>query len=282
MRKKIGLLIGVLFLFSLPLILAANSVTLDSPAANEEMVGAFILNASVDTNTERLENATFYYKVTGGSWTLIAEVSNYTDTDFNYTWDTTGIVDALNMIIAVNVTNSTHTFNTSDTSTGVDIDNGVPTATHSSISLADSGKVTIDADFTLGIDADSTIGIQNCTFWVGSNSLDVTATSNACSHSVTTGNFSITAAGYYNYTITARDANGNETNTSSRRIEIVPLGGGGGKQTTVQTTTEEPVVTDTTVDTPSEGFFSRTIGTIGSSISNFFSSIGNFFKNLFS
>lgn len=273
LNKKVGwLFFGLFLLFSMPLILADNTVTLETPAASAGITGTYVLNATVDTNSLNLTNATFYYKITGGSWILIASVKNQSGLSFNYTWVSTGIVDAENAVFNVTIQNESTGKGviTEDTSTGVDVDNGFPTATLSSSSLADNAKVTISSGvFDFSIDADSTIGITNCTFWIGSSSLNIDSSGNACSDSVlTTNNFSGLSAGYYDYLITATDNNANKTNSSTRTIELVAQGGGGGKYLYVEGIAED-IISDVTV--PSKNIFLRAIDWIG----NLFRVIGD-------
>ena len=263
--------------------MAANTATLNYPSADlESATGTIVVNATLDTNAVNLTNATFYYRIDNGgtatAWTTIgSQIVNVTadQTEWNTTFDTTGIVDTINMTFNVTITDNEGRNITSDNNINISIDNGNPTATLASTSLAAATQLYLDTVFTLALDADSDIGIESCTAYFGTTSGTVTASAEACSIATyTPGSFGL-SGGDYTYYITATDDNGDATNSSSRTIQIFntnSLGGGGGSDVTepVDTTPTNGVL-ENGVSAPSERFIVWRI------IDKFV----NFFRNLF-
>lgn len=232
-------------------IAAANTITLDTPAANGiTSTTSQYLNSSLDSNDHSIENISFYYRPVSGTgvWTLIGYTVNTTNaqTTFNSTWDTTSFIDATNYELNATASDITNAHISTDSSTGVKIDNGDPTATWSTSSVTNAMKTGKSVPFTAAIDADNTIGITNCTIFLGSGTAqNMTGSGNACSASYTAEDFGITANGIYNMIIMATDANANSTNTSTRTFEIVtPTSGGGTRH--IATIKSDEVIEDTT------------------------------------
>ena len=272
-----------MFLFSFSFVLGANAITLNTPAASASISGTtYILNGTLDTNTINITNATFYYKIDSGSWVEIGSVVNTTVGQLNYTysWDTSSIVDTSNMTFNISAINTTGVQVTTDTSTGVLINNGVPTATYASTSLATATQLYLDTSFTFAVDADNTIGIENCTYYIGSTTKTVTASGEACSTAYTPSSFGVTTAGDYSYLITVTDDNGNQTNTSSRTIQIygTNTNSGSGGTGIIQSVDNTPTNIDATTGT---GAGAGTTTTESNVFVRFFSAIGNFFTKLF-
>jgi len=283
MKNKIFLISLLTLMFSFGFVMAANTATLNYPSADlESATGTIVVNATLDTNAVNLTNATFYYRIDNGgtatAWTTIgSQIVNVTadQTEWNTTFDTTGIVDTINMTFNVTITDNEGRNITSDNNINISIDNGNPTATLASTSLAAATQLYLDNVFTLALDADSDIGIESCTAYFGTTSGTVTASAEACSIATyTPGSFGL-SGGDYTYYITATDDNGDATNSSSRTIQIFntnSLGGGGGSDVTepVDTTPTNGVL-ENGVSAPSERFIVWRI------IDKFV----NFFRNLF-
>lgn len=280
MKKTLLLVMLSLVLFT-GLVSAANTVTLITPAASESISGtSYFLNATLDSNSLTLNNATFYYRLSGGSWVEISSIVNETAISFNITFDTTALIDAINVSFNVTVRNAT-AFVTQDTSISVAIDNGNPTATLSSGSLADNSDLIKGiTTFTMGLDADSTIGINNCTISFGGNLVQIAAVGNQCNATMlTNANFSVTDLTFYTVFVTARDANGDETNSVSRTFKLTDPGGTGGgssggssSTTTTQDDTKEDISTGA----------SSVSGADSTSKDNIFSRFFSWLKNIFS
>jgi len=263
------LVLGIFLVFSLGFISSANTITLDAPAADAMIDGTYSVNSSLDTNSLNITYVTFYYKIGTGSWVTIGSTTNTTvaQLPFNKTFDTTSIVDDNDLTFNATAYNETSAV-TSDTSTGVDINNGVPTATISSATFTDNLALVTGTTFVFGIDADATIGIDSCIAYFTNTvssaviSQAVTPVSNACSLSTTPTTQTLSINQAYNVLMEAVDGNTNRTNSSSRKLIVTPASAGGSGQ--------EGVV-DQEQDTrePSE------IGKIG-----FFQAIGDFFRNL--
>lgn len=231
MKKYILFLLTSLFLIGI--VAAANTATLISPAANECMNGgtAYYLNATLDTNTFNFTNCTFYYMSAGDtSWTLIGSVVNNSALTCNMSWSTTALTDRLGMTFNITYGNITQFNITSDTSTGVSLDNGVPTASWGTDSIANNSNKLHQDNIYLQTGADSTIGITNCTFYFPNGSVTTTASSNACSTtSQLSSVFGVVSEGPFHYNFIVRDANGNTTTISTNRtVNILLTPGGGG------------------------------------------------------
>ncbi len=283
--KKQQLLYGIISLLVIMSMIgfasAANTITLLSPAQDQFTSGStFLLNTSLDTNSANVTNVTFYYKTDGGAWTLIGRVINTSAQQlaFNRTFASTALTDRNNMTFNATGANITGAIITEDTSTGVQINNGVPTVTFSSASIGSSGQVRISDSFTLGIDADATIGINNCTVAMNSVTIALTATANACTSPFLASNFSIIqpSASEFTATFTATDDNNNATSNTRlfKIIEDLPTGqtslGGGG----ATTTTTEDTTTGMDVDQPPAPNFDAPVK------KGFFTKIGDVFRNI--
>jgi len=232
--KKMLILLWFGILLCLPIILAANTVTLVTPAQDASISGStYKLNATLDTNTLNLTRATFYYDTGSANVTIANNVSNFSATSFNVTWDTTGIVDVNNYVIWVNVTNETGVPQTTDSSTGVDIDNGNPTATWSSSSIVNNQQTLGSDSLTFGLAADSTIGISSCSIICTDatnssvSSTGTTVSANACTNSTTLASFPLPSKRAYNCVVQATDGNGDKTNSTSRLLTYIVAESGG-------------------------------------------------------
>lgn len=279
-REKILLYLSVLFLslIIIPMISAAacSGIVLQTPAASATVSGTYQLNASLnEAENCNSSNATFYYRTySQTTWTVIKTITTSgTNSSFNTTWDSTGIVDDSDMVFSVNVSNLTSAGGVSnfktDTSTGVDVDNGNPTSTLGNSMINDNYKVRKGNPFTLVINADSTIGIDNCTFFfmnirTGAGTTYSQATSsNACSNTTgTPDGYGLTKGENYNVYVCAYDGNNDGTNSSSRLLSYPDSSG--------YAEDEEVVYT-----TPTSG------GNIFTSIWNFLNNIVNKIVNLF-
>lgn len=231
------LLLSFLFLFSFGVVAAANTPTLDFPAQDASISGSsYNLSVSLDTNTKQYKNATFFYDDGSSNTTIGTNVSDgESATEFNYTWDTTALVDVDDYVIWANITNQTGDATlVRDASTGVDIDNGNPTSSFSSSSFSDNLHLVKDTNFTSAIDADSSIGISSCNlYFTNENSVvekkqSVSATANACSTSTTAETLGLSVNEAYTVVMEATDGNGNSTNSSSRTLVVTPSAAGGG------------------------------------------------------
>ncbi|MEK6880673.1 MAG: hypothetical protein AABY22_13735 [Nanoarchaeota archaeon] len=277
-KNKIFIL-PILFIFIILMVSAANTVTLNLPAANQSVSGSYVLSASLDTNSFNLTNGTFFYD-TGTANVTIGITANDSATQFNFTWATTGIVDVDNYVIWVNITNNTNREFTGgfDASTGVDIENGAPTTTLASNHFSDLTNVRNDSTFTVAADADSTRGVSSCVVYfvstrtaITDNASTIAPSSNACSTTYTVSTIGGLQGGEsYNVFLEYADGNSNKTNSSSRVL--------------VFRDTQGAIVQGGGVESPRENVLAtvRNIGTnISNSVRNFVSSIKNFFSNLF-
>jgi len=268
MKKLMFLPLFALVIFSMAIVSSANDVTLTLPAQDASISGSYVLSADLDTNTLNMTSATFFYE-TGGVNTTIGTTPNETATQFNYTWVTTDLIDVNDYTIWVNVSNATAMV-TSDPSTGVDIDNGNPTATWSSASFIDNLALISSTTITLGLDADSSIGISSCKVYFTNSKTnvastkDISASGNACTNTTTPASESLGVNEVYTVVIEATDGNDDKVNSSSRTLRVTPVSAGGGGSTTL-------VIDDGVPSDKISNFFTRIID----SIKNFF---GNFFK----
>ena len=277
-KNILGLFL-VLSLFMFASVSAANTVTLVTPAADATAnTTTQLLNATLDTNSLNLTIANFFY-TSGGVNTSIATVTNSTELNFNTTWDTTAIDDINNIVVWVNVSNNTYTNDftgSMDSSTGVDIDNGNPTATLTSGSITSVYIAASDDYFTLGLNADNAIGISSCLAYFTDaengevSSYAISASANACSSSVLVPDtIGLTKGQTYNSLIQATDGNGDTTNSSVRILKVASTGG---------TTQQQTVIVGGTEKSKWYSFFTEDIPT---GFSNFWNSIKNFFTKLF-
>ncbi len=284
MKKPSNIFLGFflisVLLLSLTLVSSANTATLANPAANARVnTTTYILNATLDTNTVNLTSATFFYN-TGGANTTIGVANNVTAVLFNFSWDTTAIDDINGLTVWVNVTNETNMSDsaTLDSSLGVDVDNGLPTATIGSSAFTNNTAQILNTTFTFVIDADNSIGISSCQLYTtsyGTGTVTKTAVSagaNACTTSTSPETLSLSAQDQYDILLEATDGNGNQTNSSARQLVVTAFSGGGGGGGNGDTTTDDGAIAD-----------------VGNAISSFFTGVGDFFtsvidwfKNLFS
>lgn len=228
------LLLGIVFLF--PLISSANTLTLTTPTANVLIDGTYNISATYDTMTQSATNVSFYY-CTGAcaSWTLIGTNANLSanDTYYSVSWDTTSIVDNDTIVINASGVNWTNYFLGSDNNSGISVDNGLPTTTFSSASASYDSKIKQAGSVTYGLDADSSIGISSCIIsFTNRENNDVFGTSmttsgNACSNtSISPLDIGLLKGNTYDVRIQATDGNGNQTNSSIRRLGILTSPGG--------------------------------------------------------
>jgi hypothetical protein len=271
MKNNLFILSGMVFslLFLLPLISSANTITLTLPAENDSISGNYVLSADLDTNDANITSATFFYN-DGTSNVTIGTTANDTETQFNYTWATTSLVDVNDWNIWVNCTNETGILISEDSSTGVDIDNGNPTATLSSSTFSDETSLVSSTSFTIGLDADSTIGISSCKVYFIDESGTITtksvsASANACSTSTTASAESLSINEQYSVYMEATDGNGDSTNATARTLIVTPSSGGGGSSAVKQSIIGDDSVSETKTNP----------------ITIFINTIINFFKNLF-
>lgn len=269
--KKLFIL-SFVFLFSFSLVSAANTITLDTPAQDASISGStYTLNATLDSNTQTITNVTFFYD-DGSSNTTIGtnNTASGTATEFTFTWDTTAINDVNNLIVWANASNSSGSYTNLDSSTGVDIDNGNPTATLSSSTFATEAEVNTEETFNVGLDADASIGISSCLVYYTNDitneisTQSVSASANACSTSTTPSDQSLAEGDSFTVVMEATDGNSDKTNSSSRILRISSSGGGGNPGVSVQQTIKGAAGETTNI------------------LSNIFNKIINFFKNIFS
>lgn len=279
MRKNISLFF-ILVILSIGMVSAANAISM-SPISSTSISGTVSINTTLDSNTLQITNVTFYYRNdTSGSWIEIGTVNNITSnqTSFNTTWDSTAVVDGNNYELNASMINITGDLLTSDVAISMILDNGLPTASYGSSSVATNTYVATTDSFTLAIAADSTIGISNCTFTINGVDVIVPTSSNACSSSLTAfSNFSISKIEDYTYTLTATDGNGNTTTTSSRILRMKnPTGGGDSGSTTNIFNQGTKTEIKEVVSVAKEGFFKG----MSNKISDFFKGIGDFFRRM--
>ena len=275
-------LLGLFIMFSLvgSVLAAATDITLVTPAEGASLSGtAQMLNTTVESplGDAGHYNVSFYYQVAGEStWTLITTVTNTSanQDNFNATWDTTGIVDKLNLTINATGRGYTNDINSTSATLLHPLDNGNPTASISSASFATNYQRTPTQTFTLGLSADATIGISSCTIFctdaVNSSVYSTTTTTsgNACSNTTaTSNNFPLPQARAYNCLVQATDGNTNSTNSSTRLMTIiVPETGGKAPGGGSSAGTSQSVL----------GGVSSGASSLGVGITSFFKSIWNF------
>ncbi|MEK6878702.1 MAG: hypothetical protein AABY22_03795 [Nanoarchaeota archaeon] len=283
-----------------------NSVNFNTPNSTNIIGGsAFILNATLDTNTNNLTIMRFYYRNNSdsGAWTLINSVTNTSaqQTHYQLSWDTTTFWDDMNIELNVTGENVTGVVTTVDNVWNVSIDNGVPTASFASNNAQQFQSFQSSQPLTLGLAADNSRGIANCTIRMN-NGRNVTSSNgvnrgDSCFNgTVMASDFSITTAGEYTYTILAYDDNSNSTASSSRQLTIYfpgsgSSGGGGASSNTVKEPIPGTEVVEAvrTAQEQREETGVRGIGqkvssiakSIGNGIGNVFKGIGDFFKGLF-
>jgi len=259
--------------------MGADTISIQSPVADQGLSGTINISGVLDSNTANITMANFSYRLDGTqNWVMIGiNITNETANTFNITFDTTTIVDQRNWTLNITTFDGASGTITSDVVLTVHTSNGVPTATWSSASITNNTHIVPDETFTMGLDADATIGIENCTFYVSTQTSSVSGVAEACS---TTFNIDTNYPNFpqntlYDILITAIDSNGNETNSSTRSFYLDPRPVGGGVTTTPQAEIEDEVE-DGIPTEEKENIISR----IGTSISNSFNSIINWFKNL--
>lgn len=125
MKSSFIIVFAVMALTIMPIALAANAVTLRTPAAAETISGlsAYVLNATLDSNTVGIDHCTFGYIKPGGTeTTIIADQVNDSggDTQWTYSWATANMPTYLARTtnFYVNCSNAT-ALRTSDSSAGV-------------------------------------------------------------------------------------------------------------------------------------------------------------------
>lgn len=276
-------------------VLAANTITVQAPRSNVTVGGASVLlNSTFDTQSANVSNVSFYYRASSTStWTLIADIyqsagGNNASITFNTTWDTSGLLDSRSYVINATGRNSTGTVS-SAANHSIRTDNGVPTASFSSDSPYNFQAFNNGQSFTVGLAADATRGISNCTATLAGNTIELNATSNSCSRSVTNTDFSISSEDENTLYLTAYDDNGNQTNSSTRTVTIYfksggGLGGGGGSTPAANTITDVvsddnvgEIVSDLAKDGSKKGFATH----VRAAVSNFVDKIRSFFTNIF-
>lgn len=245
------------------------TVTLVSPSSSVRQVGTIALNATNSSKFGLMDNCTYYVKSASSNhtgWFEIANSSNYT------TYASAGkLTDAEDWIFNASCTNNSNSIE-SGTTTGIAIDNDVPTATWGSSNIADNYNLLSQSTFTFAVTADATSGISNCTILMNGVSKTTTANSHACSTTYTPESFSITTAGTYPYSFLATDFNSNETNVSTARtldVDITVGGGGGG------------MIGSSVVDDADEDEGVEAGAGISNKITHFITTIIDWFKNLF-
>lgn len=278
-NKILPVILGFMLVFSLMFVASANIATLVTPAQDGSVSGStYTMNVTLDTNGNNYQNATFWYD-DGSSNTTIGRNDTAVDTStvFTITWDSTGIVDVNDLTFWVSVTNANQTINTSDSSTGVDVDNGNPTATLNSTnfdSVTQGYNVKKGEVFKMAIDQDNTIGISSavifCTDLQDSTvkTSTISCSSNGCSNTTMQPESFLTKGRAYNCLIQATDGNNDHTNSSTRRLNYLQATSGSGGSSPKGI----PEQASGTVQSITGNIFS------GESFRGFGSSIGNFFK----
>lgn len=260
------LLFGVIFF--LPLISSANAVTISHPVQDLVIAGTFTVSGNLDTNTVNLSRGWMWYMYSNGTnVTVSANFINQSDGVFNASFDTTTVYDVDNLVLWMRVTDQDAANNNTDSNTGVDVNNGLPTATVSSATFpsVSNGYVIKGAQtVTAGISADNTIGVSSCrvifTDLKNGTITDVgtTVTANACSNTTISCDNSLVVGRGYNVLTQATDGNsGNRTNSSTRRLDCISSKGDAGDD---------------------GGAIGGTSQSFVGSVSNFGDSIGSFFK----
>lgn len=289
-NKLFSIFFGIaLLMFAMPLVLGANALTLDYPVQDESVNSAtYTLVGTLDTNTLNLTIGWFVLAFSNGTnVSLGAYEFNDSNTQFNVTFDSTAYDDFNNAVFWSIVKNETNIANRSDTSTGVDIDAGNPTATISSATfehVVQGYTLKDSALVTAGVNADNTRGISSCrvifTDIENGTVTDVatTQTANACSNTTISCNSVGVVGRAYNTVIQATDGNTDRTNsTPARRLNcassnaVVSTGGAGGVSGVAQS-----FVGGGFGEAVSSGATSFVSG-----VKTFFSGINSFFKGLF-
>jgi len=222
MNSKKKLLLSVvfisLFLF-ISLVSAANTITLDAPAQDASISGTYSINSTLDSNTLNITSVEFFYKIGAGSWVSVGTTTNTSaaQVTFNKSFDTTSIIDDDDLTFNATASNETGAV-TSDTSTGVDIDNTNPTATWGSSAIAGTISFRPSESWIIQTEVDSN-GVDSCTIFIGSSSDTISASGNICSKTYTAISFGIDT-GVHTAIIQVHDGNEDLTNSSSRQLII--------------------------------------------------------------
>ena len=266
------LVMSMLFILSfIGLVSGANAITLVAPAEDGGVKGStFLINTTLDTNAVNYTFADFFFDDGSSNTTIANGVKNYSDVSFNYSWDTTGVDDVNNITVWVRAYNLTvSNTNTTDLSTGVDLDNGDPTATLGNNHFATLTKVSSSDSFVVSLSADDTIGYNSCRiFFTNARTNNVEnitileASANVCSNTITLSDVGgLTIGDSFIVVVQAEDDNTNKTNSSDR---ILVTSSTSGSPVTITTGTPQVSVTSK----------------ITNSIVTPFKMVGDFFSNL--
>lgn len=277
--NKFGITLVVLsisFLVMFSLVSAATGLITNTSLNNSRVNGASYLiyvNVTECASNCGIGNVTFYWSWHNGTQVNLSTNNNNSvnDTVFSYSWDSTALDDTNNGTI--NFTSYNYVIggiNRTNATTGLDLDNGFPTATLDSATFSTGSRIpTTSSNFALGINADNTIGLNSCLAYFTNTqnstvySTALTVTSNACSSStLTSASIGLPRGKTYNTVVQVTDGNGNQTNSSDRAITVAGLSG-----------TPQQVIVESDIDN-NKG--------ISESFKNFFEQIGNGFGNMIS
>ena len=214
--KKLILLGLFLVLFAVGV--NAFTVTLNTPATNEDSVSgtAYVLNAT--TADVSVYNCTFYAKSTSTANStyglLNATVTNTSSgqTEFTTNWDTTSVEDSNDYSFNATCYNEIGDIGV-DTNTGIEIDNTVPTAPSSPAPADKSTNTNGSQAFSVAVTGSETTG---CTLYFsgpnpGSSNYAMTHSGDTCTKSA----IAFPEYTYYWYVI-ATDGTNTTTGTTYR------------------------------------------------------------------
>lgn len=271
------LLLSLAFAFillTIPLVSSVGVITILKPAQGNSISGSYVISGDLDSNSGgplNLTRAWFWYMEANGTNVTIASfIENVSNVQFNTTYVTSGRWDVDDLVFWMTVARGNGTVsdaNTTDSSTGVDIDNGNPTATISSAtfdSTANGYTIKGSQIITAGLNADNTLGLSSCRAIFTNirngtvTDTGTTMTGNACANTTLQANVICNVGESYNVVVQATDGNTDRTNSSSRRINCVSNKGDSG-------------------DSGGDGGAGGTSQSIVGSAKGFRSSIGNFF-----
>ena len=229
LKSFIGLF-SLIFLSSF--ILGANAINITHPIQDVSISGTYTFSGILDTNTVNLSRGWAWYMYSNGTnVTISANFINGTGGVFNASFVTTGIYDVDDLVLWMRATDQAYANNNTDSNTGIDVDNGLPTATVSSTTASSNYNAMYEGSLiTYGLDADNTRGISSCRviFRDRSNGTVIdtgtTMTGNACANTTVSCRVANLFKGEsYEVIVQATDGNsGDRTNSSTLILNCLP------------------------------------------------------------
>ena len=244
MKRSVNLLLGIFLVLTLMSFVSATGEGLitNTTLNDSKVSGAsnnIYVNATGCAASCYLGNVTFYWTWYNGTQVTLSTVANDTgnDTVFLYAWDTTAFIDERNG--TVNFTSTPYTgagVNATNSTAGIDLDNGVPTMTLSSAtfsSVTQGYNINKGTTFTLGVDSE-TRGLQSCLIYATDLqnstvlSSTISVTSKSCSNTTLKPESFLVKGRAYNLVVQGSDENINSTNSSTRRLNYLQASAGSG------------------------------------------------------